>query len=928
MLRILWGPQLSSKRSVWDRFDPNRQQWVVSDLKSKVVLSEKLLKSYGVIGGDPILRATEFWRSLLHLHQPQWRVLQQAGSLLLAKDFLGREEKFEWCKRPRAAQKLLSESQVLSSLVTHPECLEVMTEYKSAFKNEQDLFSEIVDRGHEFFNFCVWQKKLPWFFVPIFLARWPQDVLLEKELIFDLGHGLTIQERDLIQDLATKHMVTVIVPAKDREDLVEQKLWNYRDLDLGIALVEEELVESHEVKATSPILWRCSSPAKEARRAAGAIGELVRSGVPPYEIAVCAQNPKEYASVLNNDLFWEGVPSSKGLVGSLGGVQVFRQMGAQLKIATGQLEAPIVSEAFGLNKKQTQSLGPVTEPRNISIKWVREKITELRKSSNQLVWTREQFENLIVELFGRIPGSGEFNNELVSLLQGVRVEIGHGEFQLKHWVDYWFRIVAKKNVGAVERAAAGVHLVDLDGIEDLSVKYLFLLGQVEPPTDYSVTTTLNSEKIEFLKNLGFDFGRVTRSESEGKVDRILKSSWNRLVFSTCDSDSSGKAVSANKLWLRESVKQNGQDENYEPETSNTWDRLQRNLRNPQNLARFSDFKELDLTTFEKVLSMGDQDLNGTRRTELGARSTNPFPYRLSVSKIEEYWKCAFRFFASTGLTLRDDADIDLEPTPAEKGQWLHKAIEEITGSDRDLSQWTDGEIEELLRESAKKFVGAVPDMWKLIHSKYVRILKKFIEFERQWQSHQKEFQIAGIEASVEGSIQWDSSQLSFSSGEPSGEVGFRAPFKGKIDRIDSDGKGMGCIVDYKSSDGSISNFSSWTSKGSFQLALYSQALESGLSDIKFSKVTSAQYFSLKSFDRSKGFHLKTPQSEMQNGFLQPSKKSLLEEESRTDLFQKINQEVGEVLEAMAAGDWTTNPKKKEYCQSCSWRRLCRNPKLQ
>src|SRR4051812_6912245 len=119
MLSIAWLSQLACKKSLWSEFDPSRQIWIVSDLKSKNFLTRSLLEKSDLVGGEPVRRASELWREILQGVDPEFKILGRLGSKILARNFLLENGKSEWCSRPRAPQRLVDVCQALSQIITH-----------------------------------------------------------------------------------------------------------------------------------------------------------------------------------------------------------------------------------------------------------------------------------------------------------------------------------------------------------------------------------------------------------------------------------------------------------------------------------------------------------------------------------------------------------------------------------------------------------------------------------------------------------------------------------------------------------------------------------------------------------------------------------------------------------------------------------------
>jgi hypothetical protein len=62
MLHLHPVRSFSEKEELLRSFDPERQTWVVSDLRSKLDIQKYLLASRPILEEEAILRASELWR--------------------------------------------------------------------------------------------------------------------------------------------------------------------------------------------------------------------------------------------------------------------------------------------------------------------------------------------------------------------------------------------------------------------------------------------------------------------------------------------------------------------------------------------------------------------------------------------------------------------------------------------------------------------------------------------------------------------------------------------------------------------------------------------------------------------------------------------------------------------------------------------------
>ncbi|CAM6001626.1 unnamed protein product [Sphagnum balticum] len=302
---------------------------------------------------------------------------------------------------------------------------------------------------------------------------------------------------------------------------------------------------------------------------------------------------------------------------------------------------------------------------------------------------------------------------------------------------------------------------------------------------------------------------------------------------------------------------------------------------------------------------------------------------MSASRLEAFWECPYKFFSRTYLNLFDEDDLEIEPSPQAKGQWLHSAAEKILKSDKALSQWTSDDLSQLVDSLDQVQQKISSDIWKNIRSRFVRQLHHFVKSEMEWARQFPKSRPVAFEAPIQGVLSWmplkssqrdeETSPVSLSNVK-SGE--FWVKFQGSVDRVDLTEDGRALIVDYKSGSASSRHISTWNKNGSFQLTLYSAALEAGLVlGYQNLKVVAAQYYVLKNMKRDRGFW---NVDENLEGILPLARsQSAISRAEQEKYFGEIQESVQMILEQIRSGVFTPEPRDTKVCSHCSSRLSCR-----
>ncbi len=155
------------------------------------------------------------------------------------------------------------------------------------------------------------------------------------------------------------------------------------------------------------------------------------------------------------------------------------------------------------------------------------------------------------------------------------------------------------------------------------------------------------------------------------------------------------------------------------------------------------------------------------------------PRRLSVTEIETWMRDPYAIYARHILRLRPLDPIAADPGAAERGQFIHKALDDF------IADWPDAlpaDAQERLLEHGRTAFGALlarPEVWAFWWPRFERIAAWFIDQERQ-----RRPLIRPLATEVKGGLEFDGRAGSFL-------------LVAKADRIDRLPDGQLAIIDYK-----------------------------------------------------------------------------------------------------------------------------------
>ncbi len=184
------------------------------------------------------------------------------------------------------------------------------------------------------------------------------------------------------------------------------------------------------------------------------------------------------------------------------------------------------------------------------------------------------------------------------------------------------------------------------------------------------------------------------------------------------------------------------------------------------------------------------------------------PRQLSVTRIESWMRDPYQIYAQYVLKLKSLDDIDSDPGGAERGTFIHKALEEfIKAYPDDLPVDSRDKLLDYGKVALRlqRIPLEVEAFW---WPRFERVVDEFIEQEKKWRAEAKPF-----ETEISGTWQFDTGTLPFT-------------LTGKADRIDKfTGDGAYAIIDYKS--GFVPKTSDVAQGLSPQLPLEALMLEKG-----------------------------------------------------------------------------------------------------
>lgn len=886
MLKVLQIPYPQAKKPFLENLDPARETWLVSDLRTKFEIQQTLLARFQGFEDWSVFRASEMWRQLLKRYLPEYR--------LVSKDFLramvkeGLREHLEKTKRTLSlnSDDLVFEfMDLFASVYSHPNMEELLSAWFRENQQSEARWGAWFELGDIFFQKILAQKTIAASWTPGILANQVgSNLKLSRKIYVDLGSQLSRIEAELLGYLSQHTDVVVFEPMPDWADDFSHLLSPYKYLRSLKATVIEK-VSAQTVKSQK-VFERFSGPLAEMKESVGQVRSWIASGVAPEKIAVIAPEIERWWPMASVLFATEGIPVAKDEVTRLHALPSILAWIAKLKTATGQvtfstLETSLYEPDLDSPLRFEEFFGLFSEMMGIEDLGRHEKIQKGFRASFQAEdrLSRDEFVGFALQFWNPQMKLQLVEGVFRELLDGSIADLrsdAKSDIQLQagSWIYLLEQIVSKKEIRLKYGAQKGVELINLTAADSDELTHKIFIGLTESQLkDHRSKLIDPSDVLSLERELGFFLAHPEQSQKEFDLQWQSEREAVDARYFTSGTNMNGDIETPAAFWLKNSGNHSA-------------------LKVPKDTVWDSELKHFD----------------DSARKEQPEQRTLVKVERLSASALTDYLKCPFIYKAKRIFKLEDPAIIDLDIDQRSLGSFAHAVFEKLmigelfkTISEKDIPQL----LETVKIEKNLKFVDDV--FWQAFKKRYIKIVSRFIEFERSWAKDFPENRVLGVEVPFETTIEG-------------------MTFTGKIDRLDGDGKTRAVVIDYKSGMTARSLNDRIENDRDFQMVLYALAIEQGGSlEIAAKEVVAAVYYYFQSLDREQGLRV----TEKATGLvpIADRKRSNVSEEHKKDNFKNLATEIQTVTGKLKLGEFPPKPHDPVVCHDCEWRKLCRAPHL-
>jgi ATP-dependent helicase/nuclease subunit B len=889
MLEIIKVQRRSDIVQQFASFDAKAQSWLVSDLRTKLEIQNRLLEKDHFFADNSILRATDLWRLCYRREFPKKQLIERSWARVLISNFLKMNISSLNLNQASAAT-ILEMIDFFLPLLSHPEGHDKFREWLDGHTEIKDRWGEWYVLARLCFQYLYNDKDLV-------LPSWFSSLLIQHDAILsqwdrplwvDLGGQILWSEAELLRMLSRHVDVKVFVIDSEWQKDFSYKMRPYLHLENHadkIIRLDSSLPQKQKVVLTK----KFSGELAEIREAVAQVRVWLDEKVSPQEIGIMAPDIEKYWPVMQCFFEQEGIPVNKESTSKLASWASIQEWLAGLRLRLKDVRSSDLEMNFyqstdpTLNHEEFRSLfSNILSPDDLNKDpYFKQLYLEPLKISD--IPSRDEWLVMISKMWNPEKNTAP----LAQVLSDIYLQCPEGlQLPLSDWFDHLEGLVARHEMTVAAADPSGIHLASLMAAPSFHLRKRIFLGLSEDSLKQTSSQFLSRFEVEQLfADLGFFLENHELSSKEFEL-RLLADAQTEVPKST------------------------------------RWDDIQ----NAEPTKALNELRDFNPQETSRLMSRVEMDYNLSQFQPFPAASKPT----LSASRVEAYLDCPFKFAAGALFHLRDFPIVDLHIDPRSYGNLVHDLFERLTEEPR---RWdfSEAQIETILQEiyeaNFQKLFHA--DLWPAFKQRLVKTAQRFVEFEKQWRRRFPKTQTVGreqkwaFELSRSEEVPGRPLKVQKASADQNEIALDKFYISGKIDRVDSDGAGHLVVIDYKSGVASAENHNHWYEKNKLQLLFYIWALENEVMD--HSEVVGAFYYVFKTMERHRGLALRESGSD-----LFPTEGrfgSLTDKETKNQLLKDLEKTLSDVMSWIDEGLFPPRPREEDLCKTCSTKKICRAPHL-
>ena len=330
MLEFLKVKNPDQIKSLLKNYDPLKDTWIVSDLKSKQEVQTAAIQKHSFYTDDAILRVSDFWRLWIRRIEPSLQVVSSDFIKSLVQNFVDTHgAKLEIIESE--VSTLNKAVQEFAPILLHPGSDDILQEWLESQQTEKKW-----RRWYQLSKICISHivydaKVIDSKWSAAYLQTLDLNLLSwDRRIFVELGSELSSIEMGLFRHLSKVQDVLIITPEPEWKEKFPYLLNTYKD-NFGYGNLKD-LTE--EVKPEIPRkeqFVRLSTQLAEIKYIVATVRQWADSGTSLDNIALISTDIERYWTALQFYLDEEGLSYKKDTVTQLGSLGPVQTLLAELK---------------------------------------------------------------------------------------------------------------------------------------------------------------------------------------------------------------------------------------------------------------------------------------------------------------------------------------------------------------------------------------------------------------------------------------------------------------------------------------------------------------------------------------------------------------------------------------------------------------------
>lgn len=913
MLKLFTIKNPSARWKLLNRFCPETDQFIVSDLKTKQALTEKLLLKQKPLPEFCVMRADEFYKQLFYSLKRPWRLSSDSFVKELLAEFCA-NQKETWIKNLQNSDHVFHFFTVFLPVFFHQESESLLEEW--FYKRKKSvIWQPLVKLCQSFFWTLESEKILPESGVKACLFHYLplQDLMpfKKKRLFLDLSFSFDFCEKEIFKELSRYQDICVLSPVLDNQLFFKQDFNVYQALKKEIP--SNDIISCNSFEGTPKVdqkqqslmpkffQTRSETQLEEVKQTVIQIKTWIKKGVSLKDIVIFAPNMEEYWPALKIYFKQENIPVNKSVFAKVIDFPHVKYFLSALRLHLGY----VTFEDLEIFSFYTNSQGDFSQfkvcyssvPDRYLVK--RLLFNDKRLSSYEKI-TKSQFEKWAMFFWPEKESSQKDTVSRVFLKLPNKAQL-----KAEAWLRWFESELLALELEVEKENPQGLQVLSFNALYSTTRSYVFIMGLNEESLKSSSLNSVftESERKSLLNDLGFPLLFSHTQEKENNLLWFLQSSHNKEVYlSFSVYDFQGDIKTPGLLYSLSEVLFSARLVHLKGKP--LWNK-QREQANSDAILNQS---HLDISTIEALkVSLKCKD---------SVRFIHKADIRLSPQRLKTYRDCPFKYAAEKLFFVEDRPPVERELSALSKGSIVHYLFKYVLQRypELNLSQKQEADIIELMKPCAEELI--YKRQWNIVKEELSDLLQAFLAHEISIREQFPFLKPKDFEVRYE--IYWNQTQGCFSA-----EKGY--PFTAQVDRVDRDEATKTYVVrDYKASKGDLTHISSWVKpdKEEFQLTFYAEALRKGLIPEFPAQPVSALFYSFyKDNFSTKGFVEKNhPIETLMGKGLRGHKQ---DQKFLDQAIEKSLKQTRDLVKLMEEGHFIPKPRNKKLCKKCVYRTWCR-----